>query len=276
MEMKPINTDSQPNSMETIRNSPSSDPHATAELCVVHWLGQMAYAQAWELQNQFAQEIANNLRPASLLLVEHPPTYTFGRSGKPSNLIWDEAELSRHQIQTHWVDRGGDVTYHGPGQLVGYPLLPLNPGGLKAGSNTNRLPRADYLGYLRKLEAMLIRALAMLGISAHTIKGLTGVWVDLPGEHQSGSSIPAKIAAIGIKVDAKGISRHGFALNVNPNMEHWQGIIPCGIQGCQVTSVAEMITPCPSMGVVRSQISAAFKVVFGYEIRFADESDTAV
>jgi lipoyl(octanoyl) transferase len=230
-------------------------------LCEVHWLGRMAYQQAWELQNQMAEEIAQGERPPTLLLLEHAPIFTFGRRGNAANLLWDEAELARREISTAWVDRGGDVTYHGPGQLVGYPLLPLNPGQPLAQAEPGRLPQADYVGYLRRLETMLIHTLAVFGVQGQTQSGLTGVWVEQPGRPGL-----AKIAAIGVKVDAKGVSRHGFALNVNPNMEHWQGIIACGLEGYQVTSLAEGLGNCPSMHSVRLQLIQSFAYVFGYQM----------
>src|SRR5512139_2918898 len=114
--------------------------------CEVLKLGQVPYEAAWELQASLATEIADENRPPTLLLLEHPHTYTFGRGGHPENLLWDDEELAKRQISVLWVDRGGDVTYHGPGQRVGYPLLPLAPGGLKAGPSNPRLPQADYVG----------------------------------------------------------------------------------------------------------------------------------
>ena len=130
--------------------------------CVVHRLGLVPYQNAWHLQEMLAGEIGTGERPPTLLLLEHPPTYTFGRRGKIENLLWDDDELDRRGISVHWVERGGDVTYHGPGQLVGYALLPISPGGLRMspdeGQNQGRphLPKADYVGYLRNLEASLI------------------------------------------------------------------------------------------------------------------------
>jgi lipoate-protein ligase B len=165
-------------------------------MLVVQWLGSIGYQQAWDMQVQLADEIARRMRPPTLLLLEHPHTYTFGRSGHAKNLLWSEAELERRGVQVHWVDRGGDITYHGPGQLVGYPLLPLAPPDWNTAS-TGHLPQADYVGYLRRLEKALIDALADLGlVGCQAIDGLTGVWV--PGSPQ-----PAKIAAIGVKVDAR-------------------------------------------------------------------------
>jgi len=224
--------------------------------CHVHILGLVPYQQAWDLQAQLAAQIAAGERPSTLLLLEHPHTYTFGRRGKADNLLWDDAELKRRNIAVHWVDRGGDVTYHGPGQLVGYPLLPLNVKGLVAGSQNDpsHLPRADYIGYLRQLERMLILVLRRFGIEGKQINDLTGVWVE-----------EAKIAAIGVKVDAHGITRHGFALNVNPDMSYWDGIIGCGLAGCTVTSLANLLSTPPSMPQVIQATVAAFGEVFDYE-----------
>ena len=235
-------------------------PHT---ICEVHRLGLVEYQAAWDLQNQMAAEIARGQRPPSLLLLEHPPTYTFGRGGKAANLLWDEAELARRGIRTYWVDRGGDVTYHGPGQLVGYPLLPLGTGELtSAGKLHGRVPRVDYTGYLRKLEQVLVLALAALGVNATSAAGLTGVWVDLPAQEKA-----KKIAAIGVKVDAQGVTRHGFALNVNPEMSHWDGIIPCGLTGYGVASLKELLSPCPSMLQVQAAVLQAFQTVFALQIK---------
>ena len=118
-------------------------------ICEVHTFGLIEYQEAWDLQDQFAAEIAAGERPPTLLLLEHPHTYTFGRRGDAANLVWGENELRQRGISVHWVDRGGDVTYHGPGQLVGYPLLPLGrPSPLTPlpGGEGNRIPRADYVG----------------------------------------------------------------------------------------------------------------------------------
>jgi len=120
-----------------------------------------------------ASEIAGGIRVDTLLLLEHPHTFTFGRRGKAANLIWSEAELNSRAVEVHWTDRGGDVTYHGPGQLVGYPLLRL--GRL---ASSGRLPQADFVGYVRRLEEVLIRALASLGLATGKRRGLTGVWVE--------------------------------------------------------------------------------------------------
>ncbi len=248
--------------------------------CSVHWLGVMEYEQAWRLQDRVAGEIAAGQRPPTLLLLEHPHTYTFGRRGHPENLLWDAAELERRGVSVHWVDRGGDVTYHGPGQLVGYPLLPLAPGGLNANPGGDpggepHLPQADYIGYLRRLEETLIAALWRFGIPAQQIDGLTGVWVQSGSKNQQSKinnqkskiiNHQSKIAAIGVKVDARGVTRHGFALNVAPNMAYWEGIIGCGLKDTAVASLAGLLDPPPTMAQARREVIAAFGEVFGYEM----------
>src|SRR4030042_2852097 len=157
------------------------------QICHVRCLGLVPYQQAWDLQVQLAGKSAAGEIPPTLLLLEHPHTFTFGRRGQAANLLWNESELKQRGIQVYWVDRGGDVTYHGPGQLVGYPLIPLTITGVVPSTQvgSSQLPQADYIGYLRKLEQVLIHALHQLGVQAEMVKNLTGVWVN-----------GAKIAAI--------------------------------------------------------------------------------
>jgi len=230
---------------------------------IIEDLGLIEYKTAWSLQNEYAAEIAAEKRPPTLLLLEHPHVYTFGRKGRAENLLWSEDQLKQKGISTHWVDRGGDVTYHGPGQLVGYPLIrltPLRPDGAQIDSSaieTDSLKpvRADYVGYVRKLEKTLIAALMQLGVEAGQRSGLSGVWI------QSDKEKPAKIAAIGVKVDARGVTRHGFALNVNPDMEYWDGIIACGLNE-PVVSLADLLAPVPTMKKVKQEVSTAFHALF--------------
>lgn len=246
--------------------------------CEVHHLGVMDYMQAWQLQDNMAAEIARGERLPTLLLLQHPHCYTFGRRGMPENLVWDEETLRQQGVQVYWVDRGGDVTYHGPGQLVGYPLLPLgtpliNSTSLSTGApGPKRIPQADYTGYLRKLETVIILALMRLGVPAGQINSLTGVWVqpDVPSRCRrcdpKKRQQPAKIAALGVKVDAKGISRHGFALNVDPDMYFWDGIIACGLNDHSIASLADFIEPSPSFDQVASLVTLAFGEIFDYEM----------
>lgn len=229
------------------------------DFCDAYWCGQVDYKTAWDLQNQLADQVAAGVRPQTVLLLEHPHTYTLGRRGSYNHLLWDQNECASRGISVFEVDRGGDITYHGPGQLVGYPLMRLAVPGWEG----ERLPQADFVGYIRRIEQVLIQCLATFGVSAHTREGLTGVWVYLAGEPDQ----PAKIASIGVKVDVRGITRHGFALNVNPDMSYWQGIVPCGLDGVRMTALAEFLDPCPSMeGVVQAAL-AAFAAVFQTSIQ---------
>jgi lipoyl(octanoyl) transferase len=235
-------------------------------------LGLIEYEAAWRLQDQYAAEIAEGKRRPTLLLLEHPHVYTFGRRGKQENLLWGESQLKEKGIAIHWVDRGGDVTYHGPGQLVGYPLLPLISLSQRErgrGEGETRIPDADYVGYVRKLEKMLIVTLANLGLAAGRRPGLTGVWIQADVHSRCARckpedrKKPAKIAAIGVKVDARGVSRHGFALNVNPDMEYWEGIIACGLQDEPVVALADLLENPPTMERVKTEVVNAFEEVFG-------------
>ncbi|MFP3855224.1 MAG: lipoyl(octanoyl) transferase LipB [Anaerolineales bacterium] len=231
------------------------------------WLGRISYRRAWILQSRLAEAIAAGKQPPALLLLEHPHTYTLGRSGSWDNLLWDQQQIIKKGVEVHEADRGGDITYHGPGQLVAYPLLPL--GQVDA---EGHLPGPDFHGYLRKLELILIQALAKWGIEAAPIEGLTGVWVDSSGSVEDHSQLPAKIGAIGVKIDANGVSRHGFALNVDPDMSYWKGIVPCGILNYPVTSIANELAAVPSMDEVRAEILRQFAKVFDVSLVDFDSS----
>ncbi|MBL8097884.1 MAG: lipoyl(octanoyl) transferase LipB [Anaerolineales bacterium] len=238
-------------------------------------LGLIDYDSAWKLQDQYANEIAEGKRKPTLLLLEHPHVYTFGRKGNAENLLWNEIQLKEKGVSTFWVDRGGDITYHGPGQLVGYPLIPLMPIRpdrfqeeiTNLEDDSIRPVRSDYIGYIRNLEKMLIGVLMQYGIASGQIKGKTGVWVQAdvhskcPRCKPEDKQKPAKIAAIGVKVDAKGISRHGFALNVNPDMEYWDGIIPCGLPE-PVVSLADLLPESPTMQDVKEKVKELFCTTF--------------
>lgn len=233
----------------------------------IHDLGLINYESAWKLQDEYAAQIAEGKRPPTLLLLEHPHVYTFGRKGNAENLLWNESQLKEKGVSTHWVDRGGDVTYHGPGQLVGYPLIPLTPLPLSQGERGWGEGKTDYIGYIRKLEEMLIGVLMSYGIASGQIPGKTGVWIQAdvhsrcPRCKPEDRRKPAKIAAIGVKVDVNGVTRHGFALNVNPNMEYWEGIIPCGLPE-PVVSLADLLYPVPPMGEVKAKVEESFRSIF--------------
>jgi lipoate-protein ligase B len=208
------------------------------------------YLAAWARQQELVRERSGAELPDHLLLLEHPPTYTIGRGGRRENLLLDEAERARQGIALHWVDRGGDITYHGPGQLVGYPILSLGRLYARRG-----FARPDLHLYLRDLEEALLQVLAHFGISGCRYDGYTGVWVDTPVG-------PEKIAAIGVRVSSHGVSSHGFALNVDPCLAHFEGIIPCGIREHGVTSLGRLLRRPVAVSEVLDPVSDAFAAVF--------------
>ncbi|NIK77511.1 lipoyl(octanoyl) transferase [Paenibacillus castaneae] len=189
-----------------------------------HYIGMLDYAKAWDLQKAYVKQIDQGEREQTLLLLQHPPTYTMGSDKHPEHLLLGEADLKERGITLFQIDRGGDITYHGPGQLVGYPLLYLDAEGL------------DLHAYLRSLEQVIINWLAEYGIEAGRKQEYTGVWV---GDQ--------KIAAIGVKFNKarqrRGfITSHGFALNIKAGIagEGFSGIIPCGIEQYGVTSFNDL------------------------------------
>ncbi|MBZ0304984.1 MAG: lipoyl(octanoyl) transferase LipB [Anaerolineae bacterium] len=204
--------------------------------------GVLPYEEAWALQKSLAAARSKNEIPDTLLLLQHPHTYTLGSSGKRENLLWSEQECQKKGISILKVDRGGDITYHGPGQLVGYPILQLGRDSL----------RADVIQYIRMLEEVLIIALADFGVKGERLTGLTGVWVNVSEEL-------AKIAAIGVKVTARAITQHGFALNINTDMTYFQGIIPCGIDDRPVTSLQQLCGAPQDFEAVTDEVSRVFR-----------------
>ena len=171
--------------------------------------GLVEYQKAWEVQRTIHQEVADGIRPNTLLLLEHPSVYTAGRRT-------DDSERPTDGTPVIDVDRGGRITWHGPGQLVGYPIVKL-------------LKPTELVGFVREIEAALINVCSDLGITAVRVEGRSGVWI----QDQNGDR---KIAAIGIRV-AKGVTMHGFALNVNPDLSAFRNIVPCGIADADVTSL---------------------------------------
>lgn len=234
----------------------------------VQSLGEVPYLEAWDLQKTMAADRAADRIPDTLLLLEHPHTYTFGRSGQRANLLWSEAECAQRGIALHWVDRGGDITYHGPGQLVGYPILKLGTPDPASG----RLPGTDYVGYIRRLEEMLIRILLRYGLVAGQLSGITGVFVQpdvasrCPHCPPAARLAPSKIAQIGVKVDARGVSQHGFALNVAPDMTYFEGIIGCGLREHAPISMADLLGAAPDPEALRAAAVAEFTRVLGHTL----------
>lgn len=252
---------------ETPAERESSTLEWTPDKVEARFLGRVSYARAWELQDQLATSVAEGKLPPTLLLLEHPHTYTFGRRGKEQNLLWAAEELEQRGVEVHWVDRGGDVTYHGPGQLVGYPLIPLGEVDARG-----HLPGPDYVGYLRRLEETLILSLEAFDVAASRLEGLTGVWITpqearrFPLAPAALGQEPSKIASIGVKVDAQGVSRHGFALNIDPDMNYWQGIVPCGIDDKAIVSLADLLPDPPSLRQVADEVATAFAHVFELDL----------
>lgn len=214
--------------------------HASAEsTTAVRRLGRVGYREAWELQRELVAERSAGRIPDTLLLLDHPPVITLGRGGSPEHLLGSADELSARGVEFIPTDRGGDITFHGPGQVVGYAVVDLGQRG------------RDLHRYLRDLEAVPIRALARFGIRADRAPGLTGVWVDR-----------AKVAAIGIRV-SRWIAHHGFALNVDTDLSYFDLIVPCGISDRRVTSMAALVGGPVDRGAVEDALADAFEAVFG-------------
>jgi lipoate-protein ligase B len=214
-------------------------------------LGRVEYMAAWDVQRALAAARREERAPDLLLLVEHPPTFTIGRGGGAANLLASPAEVAALGARVHEVDRGGDITYHGPGQLVGYPIIDL----LGRGRDVHR--------YLRLLEEALIRALADLGVAAGRLPPHTGVWV---GDE--------KVAAIGVKI-SRGVTLHGFALNVAPDLRHFEAIIPCGIRDKGVTSLERLVGRAPEAALVADRVAAHLGALAGLAWRRLDLRDAS-
>jgi lipoyl(octanoyl) transferase len=220
----------------------------------VQRLGLVPYAQALELQRDLVEQRKADEIPDQLLFLEHPPVITIGvkaRSGR-SHVLETPADLAARGIELFETGRGGDVTYHGPGQLVGYPILDLRP------------DRCDVHRYVRDLEEALIRAVSGFGIAAGRLPGLTGAWVG----HD-------KLAAIGVRI-ARWVTSHGFALNVNADLAHFRLIVPCGIEGKGVTSLETLTGRPVPMPDVQGAVSQAFADVFDRQIIDRPAADRSV
>jgi lipoyl(octanoyl) transferase len=213
---------------------------AASRLLNVRRLGTVGYAEALALQRALVEERKRGDIPDTLLLLQHPPVITLGVKGDGgrSNIVATADRLSALGIEVHETGRGGDVTYHGPGQIVGYPIIDLKP------------DRCDVHRYVRDVEEVMIRVCADWGVTAGRIKGLTGVW--------TGSE---KIAAIGIRI-SKWVTSHGFAFNVAPTLDHFQLIVPCGISDRGVTSLERVATRPVSIAAVEDALVARFAEVF--------------
>lgn len=222
-------------------------------------LGNMDYKECWDLQEKLFGENCNiklenrrrndsviNPTTDYLLFVEHPHVYTLGKSGDMANLLLDEKGLANANAQFYPINRGGDITYHGPGQIVGYPIFDLE----------NYFP--DIHKYLRYLEEAIILTLAEFGIEAGRIDGLTGVWLDPEDEEKA-----RKIAAIGVKC-SRWVTMHGFAFNVNSDLNYFKNIIPCGIDDKAVASMHEELGRPVDMEKVKTILRQKMSDLFGY------------
>ncbi len=183
-------------------------------ICRFAWLGMVEYLRARALQDTLVGEVHDGTSPNTLLLLEHPHVFTRGRLGRDEHLLTPDAELAAKGVAVHETDRGGQITYHGPGQLVAYPIINL------------RQWSGGPLQYVRTLEQIIVETLSDFGIESHTEQGLTGVWTD-----------GGKIAAIGVKI-SRGVAFHGLSINVNTDLSWYRHIVPCGITDRPVTSLA--------------------------------------
>ncbi len=217
---------------------------------LVSHLGLLPYLDALEFQRAVARaRIAGDIAHDVLLLVEHPPVVTLGRTAKQANLVASAEALARRGVELHEVERGGDVTYHGPGQLVGYPIVDL------------KRHKQDLHWYLRQVEETLIRGLASLGVIAGRSAGYTGVWT---GDGEGASFVPRrKIASIGVHA-RDWVTWHGFALNVTTDLSAFDLIVPCGISGVEMTSVARERGGA-TVSEAAQAVAAAFGDVFSLE-----------
>ena len=210
--------------------------------CLAIPLGLLDYQAAYDLQRRLHAQVVAGELPDLLLLLEHPHVYTLGRRGQQSHILASDEALTQLGVETHFTDRGGETTYHGPGQLVGYPIVNLR----RWGGGVRK--------YVETLEQVLIGTLSEFGIAAHSEGKPTGVWVG-----------DAKIAAIGVRV-SRSVTMHGFALNVCPDLSFFDHIVPCGMPGARVTSMAQELGQEIAVSDVIPAISQAFGCKFGIDV----------
>jgi lipoyl(octanoyl) transferase len=206
----------------------------------IHLLGRCGYNEARTYQNKLIAALEKEQTPQALILLEHPPLYTLGRRGRKEHLLISEKKLSEENIKLYQTDRGGDITFHGPGQLVAYPVLDLKKLDL------------NLAGYVYRLEQTAINAIKIMGIQGERLEGFPGVWVK--GQ---------KIAAVGVRINARHITDHGLAVNVNPRLDYFDNIIPCGLVGKKVTSLGKIMQKQVAVNDVLKILITSFEGVFG-------------
>ena len=228
----------------------------TGKICLVVDLGLVPYQEAWALQREIVAARKADAVPDVLLFCEHPHVITLGRNGKRENLRASDHLLRQMGVEFVSTDRGGDITYHGPGQLVGYPILNL--------ANIRR----DVVWYVRQLEEVMIRATADFGIAAGRVAGRTGVWV------QSERAGEEKLAAIGVHI-SRWVTSHGFAYNVATDLRYFDLIVPCGISDRQPTSLERILGRSVRVSEVAPRVIERFGEVLGLEMRTATREELA-
>ena len=217
--------------------------------CLTIDLGMIGYAEAYTLQKRVVAARKAGVIDDVLLLCEHPPVITLGRSGKRENLLASEHVLRQKGVEFHATDRGGDITYHGPGQIVGYPILNLSA------------IRRDVAWYVRTLEEAMVRATAEFGITAERVAGKTGIWVRAGDTEE-------KLAAIGVHI-SRWVTSHGFAYNVATDLRYFDLIVPCGIADRKSTSLEKLLGSSVELKEVEQSLARHFGEVYGLEMRQA-------
>jgi lipoyl(octanoyl) transferase len=223
-------------------------------------LGRIAYGEGVALQQCLVAARKNGTIPDLLLFCEHPHVITLGRNGKRENLHVSEGVLREKGVEFHHTNRGGDITYHGPGQVVAYPILDLN--GI----------RRDVVWYVRQLEQSMIEATAAFGVRAFRIPGCTGVWADGNAGGDANSGGHEKLASIGVHI-SRWVTSHGFAYNVSTDLSFFDLITPCGIAGCRATSLEKLLGTSVTRADAIARLSQGFSNTFGLEVVPADLSE---
>jgi lipoyl(octanoyl) transferase len=238
------------------------------KMCLVVHLGLIEYGAAWKLQRRLVAARKMGFVPDVLLLCEHPHAITLGRSGKLANLRASEHLLLQKGVSFFETDRGGDITYHGPGQLVGYPILNLGE------------IRRDVAWYVRGLEEAMIRTTAEFGVASKRVHGRTGVWADVPRNNKEADEVneieevtdEEKLGAIGVHL-SRWVTSHGFAYNVSTDLRYFDLIVPCGIAGKRATSLEKLLNRRVEMTEVAPRVAAHLGEIIGLESRAASRNE---